>query len=176
MIKVIYLSRITYKLVNIINESDGVYIMLVKTIKVKKPWLILVGGILIALLVFLIAFGIINKVCADDFTISNEDERQSFIKSMGWEVSKEYSSCKVVTIPAEFNEVYEKYNEIQKEQGFNLEKYKGEKVEIYTYEVYNCNDGQENVYINIMVYEDKLIGGDVSCTDINGFMQGLKKS
>ena len=108
--------------------------------------------------------------------MKDEKERQSFLKEMGWEVSEEYTECKVVIIPDEFNEVYEKYNDLQKKQGFDLSKYKGKTVEIYTYEVRNYPDHEKNMVCNLMIYEDVLIGGDVSCVEIDGFMQGLKKA
>ena len=150
--------------------------MIVKTFKVRKKGLVICGGILIALLVILIVCGIVHKATAKTYPMKTESERQAFMREMGWEVSEEYTSCKVVSIPEEFNETYESYNELQKEQGFNLKKYKGEMVEIYTYEVYNYPGNSENVVINLMVFEEKLIGGDVSCNELDGFMQGLKNS
>ncbi len=148
--------------------------MIVKTFKVRKKGLVICGGILIALLVILIVCGIVHKATAKTYPMKTESERQAFMSEMGWEVSEEYTSCKVVSIPEEFNETYESYNELQKEQGFNLKKYKGEMVEIYTYAVYNYPGNSENVVINLMVFDGNLIGGDVSCNELDGFMQGLK--
>ena len=148
--------------------------MIVKTFKVRKKGLVICGGILIALLVILIVCGIVHKATAKTYPMKTESERQAFMSEMGWEVSEEYTSCKVVSIPEEFNETYESYNELQKEQGFNLKKYKGEMVEIYTYAVYNYPGNSENVVINLMVFDGSLIGGDVSCNELDGFMQGLK--
>lgn len=148
--------------------------MIVKTFKVRKKGLVICGGILIALLVILIVCGIVHKATVKTYPMKTESERQKFMSEMGWEVSEEYTSCKVVSIPEEFNETYESYNELQKEQGFNLKKYKGEMVEIYTYAVYNYPGNSENVVINLMVFDGNLIGGDVSCNELDGFMQGLK--
>lgn len=148
--------------------------MIVKTFKVRKKGLVICGGILIALLVILIVCGIVHKATAKTYPMKTESERQAFMSEMGWDVSEEYTSCKVVSIPEEFNETYESYNELQKEQGFNLKKYKGEMVEIYTYAVYNYPGNSENVVINLMVFDGNLIGGDVSCNELDGFMQGLK--
>lgn len=150
--------------------------MIVKTFKVRKKGLVICGGILIAILAILIVFGVVHKFAAKSYSMKTESERQKFMSEMGWKVSEEYTSCKVVSIPEDFNETYESYNELQKDQGFNLKKYKGEMVEIYTYEVYNYPGKKENVVINLMVFEGKLIGGDVSCNELDGFMQGLKNS
>ena len=154
--------------------ESGALIVIVKTFKVRKKGLVICGGILIALLVILIVCGIVHKATAKIYPMKTESERQAFMSEMGWEVSEEYTSCKVVSIPEEFNETYESYNELQKEQGFNLKKYKGEMVEIYTYAVYNYPGNPENVVINLMVFDGNLIGGDVSCNELDGFMQGLK--
>ena len=94
---------------------------------------------------------------------------------MGWEVSDEYDECKAVTIPKEFNEVYEKYNKLQKQQGFDLEDYKGKTAEVYTYSVKNYGNKKQEVRANLIVCEGQLVGGDVCSAEMDGFMQGLRK-
>ncbi len=94
---------------------------------------------------------------------------------MGWEVSDEYDECKAVTIPKEFNEVYEKYNKLQKQQGFDLEDYKGKTAEVYTYAVKNYGNKKQEVRANLIVCEGQLVGGDVCSAELDGFMQGLRK-
>ena len=150
--------------------------MFVKTFKIKKPGFALLAAGAIVLAVVIILAVLAGGSKSREYTMKDEKERQSFLKEMGWEVSEEYTECKVVIIPAEFNEVYEKYNDLQKKQGFDLSKYKGKTVEIYTYEVKNYPDHEKNMVCNLMVHEDVLIGGDVSCIEIDGFMQGLKKA
>lgn len=150
--------------------------MFVKTVKIKKPKLIAVGVGILALLLIAILFAIGSKACkSSEYSIGSEDERQSFMNEMGWDVSDKYSTCKVITIPSEFNDVYNKYNDLQQQQGFNLADYKGKTVEIYSYEVYNYPDKPDNIVCNLMIYDGKLIGGDVSSVELSGFMQGLKK-
>lgn len=150
--------------------------MFVKTFKIKKPGFVLLAAGAIVLAVVIILAVLAGGSKSREYTMKDEKERQSFLKEMGWEVSEEYTECKVVIIPAEFSEVYEKYNEMQKKQGFDLSKYKGKTVEIYTYEVKNFPGHEKNMVCNLMIYEDVLIGGDVSCIEIDGFMQGLKKA
>ena len=83
--------------------------------------------------------------------------------------------CKAVTIPKEFNEVYEKYNKLQKQQGFDLEDYKGKTAEVYTYAVKNYGNKKQEVRANLIVCEGQLVGGDVCSAELDGFMQGLRK-
>ena len=110
-------------------------------------------------------------------TLETNDQREEYLTSLGWEFK---TNCdeKQVQIPSEFNDVYTRYNEIQKSQGFDLEPYKGQEVTVYTYNITNYA-GYENrdcIYANLIVCNHMLIGGDVCSTSVSdGFMQALKK-
>ena len=110
-------------------------------------------------------------------TLETNDQREENLTSLGWEFK---TNCdeKQVQIPSEFNDVYTRYNEIQKSQGFDLEPYKGQEVTVYTYNITNYA-GYENrdcIYANLIVCNNMLIGGDVCSTSVSdGFMQALKK-
>ncbi len=151
--------------------------MFVKTVKVKKPGAALAGAAAILLCIIVVIAMIIGKAGKPTvYTLKTEAQRQDFMKSMGWKVSEEYTECKVITIPEDFNDVYKKYNELQKKQGFDLEKYKGKTVEVYTYQVLNYKGHEEKdcMICNLMICDGVLIGGDVCCTELDGFIQGLK--
>lgn len=110
-------------------------------------------------------------------TLETNEQREEYLKSLGWEFNTNFTE-KEVKIPAEFNDTYTRYNDIQKSQGFDLSKYKGETVKVYTYNLTNYK-GYENrdcIYANLLVYNNILIGGDVCSTSVSdGFMQALKK-
>ncbi|MBQ7756306.1 MAG: DUF4830 domain-containing protein [Oscillospiraceae bacterium] len=149
--------------------------MFIKAIKIKKSsFMVLVAAVVIIIVAVVMAV-VAGAQEGVTYQLKTEKQRQKFLADMGWEVSEEYLECKVVIIPEKFNDVYEKYNKLQKKQGFDLEKFKGKTVEIYTYEVKNYPDHEKNIIASLMVYEGELIGGDVSCIELNGFMQGLKK-
>lgn len=151
--------------------------MFIKTIKIKKPGAALAAAVAILLCIIVVIAVIIGKWGKPTvYNLKTESQRQEFIKSMGWEVPEDYLECKVITIPEEWNDVYEEYNKLQKEQGFNLEKYKGKTVEIYTYQVLNYEGHEDKncMVCNLMICDGILIGGDVCCTELNGFMQGLR--
>ena len=152
--------------------------LFIKTIKVKKPSAVLAGAIAVTVMLVAVIAVITHKMGqAPVFELKDEAARQEFLSSMGWKVSEEYEECKVVMIPEEFNDVYSNYNKLQKEQGFDLEKYKGKMVEIYTYPVYNYSgyEDKDCIKCNLMICNGMLIGGDVCSTELGGFMQGLKK-
>ncbi|MBR1750729.1 MAG: DUF4830 domain-containing protein [Ruminococcus sp.] len=149
--------------------------MFIKSFKVKKNFSVVAAAAVIVLL-GVILFVSLRGRRQSVYSLKSENDRQAFIKDMGWETDDEYYECKVVIIPEEWNDVYTRYNELQKEQGFDLEKYKGETAEIYTYKVHNYKgyEDSEDVYINLYISDGVLIGGDVCCTRLDGFMQGLK--
>ncbi len=106
---------------------------------------------------------------------SNSD-RIDFISQFGWNVNQTPIEEVEVTIPSEFDTVYVGYNDIQKTQGLDLAKYRGKEVVRYTYQVTNYEDYEGVVYINLLVYRNKIIGGDVCSADSAGFIHGFEKS
>lgn len=152
--------------------------MFIKTIKLKRPKAGVVGAIVCA--VVLIAVVIVTACRLTGtavYEMKSEAQRQAFLKEMGWEVSEEYDECKAIEIPKEFNDVYTKYNDLQKQQGFDLAKYKGETAEVYTYRIKNYKGYEKKgeIRANLIVCKGQLIGGDVCSAELDGFMQGLKK-
>lgn len=103
---------------------------------------------------------------------SNED-RLFLLTSLGWEVEIQPEAYSEVQIPEDFSEIYENYNKIQKTMGLDLAKYKGEKVMRYTYIVVNHPSGEGDVRATLLIYKNKLIGGDVCTVRLDGFMQNL---
>lgn len=105
---------------------------------------------------------------------STNEERITFFSQFGWKVDTEPCEIKEVVIPTEFDETYEKYNELQKAQDLNLEKYMGKRVKMYSYKIenfpnYENTDG--TIRGNLLVYEGIIIGGDVSNIELDGFMR-----
>lgn len=95
----------------------------------------------------------------------------AFLSSLGYEFSENYTE-KTFTIPFSFDMVYNNYNEIQKEAGFDLLPYRGKECIMYTYEIYNHPFGKANA--NVIIYEDEIIGGDISSVNLDGFMVPLQ--
>lgn len=110
-----------------------------------------------------------------DKVYSNSD-RVEFISGFGWQVAQTPIEEVTVSIPSEFDTVYLGYNDIQKAQGLNLAKYKGKEVVRYTYEVTNYEGYDGTVYVNLLVYRNKIVGGDVCSADSSGFIHGFSKS
>lgn len=138
-------------------------------------------GLLITLISFLPGTGdtvVYATASADEVKINYKDiktneDRINFLKQFKWEINPEAVEMVEVIIPSEFDAVYKKYNEVQKVQKLNLEKFKNKAVKRYTYEVTNYPNYTGAVYANILVYKDKIIGGDICSAEANGFMHGF---
>ncbi len=107
--------------------------------------------------------------------IKTNEDRIKFLEQFGWNVVAEPIETKEVMIPAEFDKVFASYNEIQKSQGLDLGKYKKKKLTRYTYEVTNFSGYEGKVLANILVYRNKVVGGDICSADSDGFLQGFEK-
>lgn len=94
------------------------------------------------------------------------------LKTLGYEASPSTAEVKEVLIPDEFDEVFQNYNTIQAEAGMDLEPYHGKRVKCWSYRVDNY-PGEESVLAHLYVYNDKIIGGDICSTKMDGFMHGL---
>lgn len=105
-------------------------------------------------------------------------DRTEYAKSLGYSVSTDSEKIRNIVIPAVFGNVYENYNTLQKECGFDLSLYKGEDAVQYTYKVTDYTDDNgntlDNIIMNIIVCNGKIIGGDISSAELDGFMTGLK--
>ena len=150
--------------------------MFVKTIKLKKTAKILAYVLCILIAALCVVF-VFNRLFAPKgISLGTTQEQIEFLEGLGWETSPEPIDCRSVIIPQEWSDVYTQYNELQLQQGFDLDKYRGEYAEIYTYEIYNYGDSRQNIVANLIICAGKLIAGDVCCTELGGFMQGLVKS
>lgn len=105
--------------------------------------------------------------------MSSNAQRVEFLNKQGWIVKPDPLSKEEITVPSDFEGVYAEYAELQKSQGFDLEKYKGKPATLFTYQVLNYPDHPENVVATLVVSSDKLIGGDVSMTGEGGFTEPL---
>ena len=116
-----------------------------------------------------------NEVDINYSKIKTNEERIAFLSQFGWKTGENPIEEVEVTIPENFDKVFTGYNEIQKRQGLDLSKYKGKKVIRYTYEITNYENANGKVYANIIVYRNKVIGGDICSANVGGFIHGFSK-
>ncbi len=100
----------------------------------------------------------------------------NFLSQFGWTVKGNEVHSENVTIPEEFDKVFASYNEIQKAQGLDLSKFKKKELTRYTLEVTNYEGYEGKVYANVLVYRNKVVGGDICSADRGGFVHGFEKA
>ncbi|MCD8087861.1 MAG: DUF4830 domain-containing protein [Oscillospiraceae bacterium] len=105
--------------------------------------------------------------------VSTPEERAAFLLECGWEVDIQSEQTQTIHIPETFSAIYESYNDLQLQQGYDLKPYAGLDCTLYTYTVTNYPDKGQTVLVNLYVYKNRIIGGDVHSTNLNGFMIGL---
>ena len=146
--------------------------MLFRSRKRSAKWIFLSAALIIlgGLALFVFAAG--DKAEADKlFTFECNSERVEFLNKQGLIVEPDPQREKI-TIPAEFNAAFTEYNELQKQQGFDLEPCCGKTVERCTYMVKNHPSGkvcQPDLYI----CGGEIVAGDILCTGEGGFIAPL---
>ena len=136
-------------------------------------------GVLVAVGVILLLVFLCSKASGEmpaEPSVTNEaatnEQRLAFLQSFGWEVSETPTQTQEVRIPEEFNDVFTRYNELQQSQGFDLSDYAGKRAKRYVYRLTEHPDG-EGVHATLIVYQDRVIAADLSCTEGEGFMRPL---
>lgn len=133
-------------------------------------------------ILFLILAGLIfilwGRLIMNEFFISaatrglyTTEDRIRCVQSYGWQVDPMSETEEKVYIPEEFDDVYIRYNRLQKMCGFDLSKYRGKGVVRYTFRALNFPGAEDaEVFVNILVYDGKMIGGDCMTVALDGFM------
>ena len=151
--------------------------MMVMTAKVnmKKILAILaaVAGLIIAL-ILLLQGGSEETAATATGAISNNDARVQFLKSFGWDVTTSPAESSQVKIPQETTEVFDRYNALQKSQGYDLSKFAGKTVMRYVYKINNHPGSTGPVYATVLMHKNKVIGGDVTDTSSGGHIHSFK--
>ena len=138
---------------------------------------------LITLIAFVPSFeGISAPAAATDSAsynfekIKTNEDRISFLAQFGWQVKSDPVESKEVSVPSDFDKIFMGYNELQKRQGLDLSKYKNKELMRYTYEVTNYEGYEGTVYATVLVYRNRIVGGDICSADANGFIHGFEKN
>lgn len=146
---------------------------MVFSVKANKNKIIAIAVLIAIICSAIFMLPSITKPAPVVYPASTEDERIEFLNSFSWQVGTAPIESREVTIPSEFSEVYSNYNEMQKAQGFDLEDYKGLVCTQYIYLVENYPLEGKLVHATLLVNNDNIIGGDISCAEVDGFMHGF---
>ncbi len=142
---------------------------MLKASKIRKFFICFI--ILAAIAFVVIIIKLASRKAGLDADLLSVSDAAEYLSGFGWSVSDAAES--EVTIPASFSDTYKQYNEIQKDQGFDLYKYRTDTVKKYTFTVQNYpGDSQEQrtVYANVLVFKGRIIGADITCPALDGFV------
>ena len=148
------------------------------TTKVSKAKLAALVTLLIAVLVLaaiLAAAKTGTPEAADARNGETNEARVAYITRQGWQINAEPIQTQSVKIPTENTEVFTRYNELQKTQGFDLTQYAGRQATRYVYEVLNAPEAEGPVYATVFVLDGRIVAGDVTDTAPAGKMRGVVK-
>ena len=152
-----------------------IYTMRAQTIKFIAAVVLAIGA-MITLVALIPSYDVSASAKGIRYSgIYSTSDRIAFISALGWKVEENPIEEVQVTVPKEFDAVYAGYNEMQKEQGLSLSPYRGKEVTRYTYKVKDYEGYEGDVYMNLLVYRGKIIGGDICSADSSGFVHGFSK-
>ena len=104
--------------------------------------------------------------------IRTEADRLSLLSRHGYTAKETPIEQATFTLPEEFDRALTAYNELQKEQGLDLTRYKKKTLTRYTYELQS--DGSAGtVYVNLILFHDRVVAADVCSADPTGFVKPL---
>ncbi len=132
---------------------------------------ILAVAALIAALILLLPGGE-SRQTGGTVTIREPADCAEYLRQLGYETDPDTADSRTVMIPKEFDAVYEAYNALQKECGFDLTRYAGKRVELITLKITNWPE-EEEVLADVLVYKKRVVGGAIYTASVDGFMQGL---
>ena len=150
--------------------------MMVMTAKVdmKKIAIVLaIAAVLIVALIMLFSGGS-EPTAAAASEIATNDDRVKFLTGFGWSVTSSPVESRQVKIPETSTDVFDRYNTLQKSQGYDLSQYAGKTVMRYVYKVTNYPGATEPVYATQLIYKNQVIGGDVTDTAAKGVVRGFR--
>lgn len=154
--------------------------MFIVTARLPKKRL-LAGGITLlcccvvaAAAVLLSVSGAAVSASAEVKGVRDNDDRVAYLTGLGWTVSGQPIATEELLIPDTFDENYASYLALQESQGFDLTKYCGKRVKRYTYEITNYPTGETGIQVSLLVYKNKVIGGEVLSPVTGGFLHGLE--
>ena len=100
-----------------------------------------------------------------------EAQQLTFLRSLGYEAEETPLSVQEIRLPDEADATTEAYQKIQKQAGFDLSGYAGQRIKCWSWAV--RNDALPDATAHLLVYEGKLIGGDVTPSESGAAMRPL---
>lgn len=156
--------------------------MVMMTAKVNKKKIFLILAAFVALIVLICVLSgkdgnsgnALENPQNQPVSMETNDGRVKFLSDLGWQVTTSPVETQQVRIPTEVTEVFERYNTLQLSQGYDLNPLAGKTVMRYVYQVENYPNATDPVYATLLVYDNQVVGADITDTSAGGVVQGLQ--
>lgn len=141
--------------------------------KRKAVVFVLLGGL--AAIALILLTGVLNRSGQLPIPqqIETNEQRVDYLESLGWEVVPDPIETLEILLPEEMSEAYAQYNALQKEQGFDLTDYLGQRIQRFTYRVTNYPNTENDVQANLYLCAGTVIAGDLFSAGEEGFQTTL---
>ncbi len=147
--------------------------MMFMTARVDLKKILLILGVIAGLILGALWLFDEEDVATAAPAVSTNDDRVKFLQDFGWQVAASPVESSRVKIPKQSGEVFDRYNQLQKSQGYDLSQFAGKDVMRYVYKIENYPGAAEPVYATLLVYKNQVIGGDITDTAADGKIQGF---
>ena len=149
--------------------------MTVWKIKLSPRWRIAVCVAMLAIFTALCVVSAMGAMTdkeetASGASVKNEQAAADYLRAVGEEDAAQLS-CERITIPEQFDEVYEEYNGMQRQSGFELSEYKGKDALRFTFALTR----HDASYAVLLVSDCAVIGGHYSNGEYGGEYLPLEK-
>ncbi|MBQ1388745.1 MAG: DUF4830 domain-containing protein [Clostridia bacterium] len=104
-----------------------------------------------------------------DSRAETSEQRIAFLRRLSYSPAPDTEELEQIVIPVEFGDVYTNYNELQKESGGDLSRYKGAQCIRCSYQ-----DEETGNFLDLIIYENRIIGGDECTRELDGEMWPLR--
>ena len=130
------------------------------------------SAVIITLISAMFTVGVIFLLFGSDSKVNQSN--LNFIRSFGWEVQEKPKQISHITIPEEFNPVFEAYSTLEDDAGFSLSDHRGERATRYSYRVTNHKESDTGLIMaNVYVTKSGIIAGDICSLAPNGFIRAI---
>ena len=128
------------------------------------------------IIAFAAALALIVLLCSEPegSGLDSTEERCEYLAGLGWEVKPESETARSVILPEELSGTIAQYNALQKQQGFDLDRYCGRELDCWCYELASYPSGEENVTAVLYTHKGRAVAGDIHSNALGGFMHGIK--
>ena len=138
----------------------------------RKAAVCIVLAIAAALFLIVVLAGIQRNAASGK--VESAEDAAEYLLGLGWEVDQNAVTIQTTVLPEYFDNTISAYNKLQLEQGFDLTEQAGQEITVYLFPVTNYPNASGDVLACLMTCKDKVIGGDIHSSELDGFMHALK--